>query len=108
MEMTCGEAPYLVSRYDTVTGKKIKIKDRIGLLDRKLRVIGENIVLEDKKNWIKWVTKAFKSIYGFEYQGDNLIIARKNLLYTLIEYYEERFGEKPESNLIRKIANIIS
>ena len=108
MEMTCGEAPYLVSRYDTVTGKKIKIEDRIGLLDRKLRVIGENIVVEDKKNWIKWVTKAFKTTYGFEYQGDNLIIARKNLLYTLIEYYEERFGENPENSLIKKIANIIS
>lgn len=108
MEMTCGEAPYLVSRYDTVTGKKIKIEDRIGLLDRKLRVIGENIVVEDKKNWIKWVTKAFKTTYGFEYQGDNLIIARKNLLYTLIEYYTDRFGEKPENSLIKKIANIIS
>lgn len=108
MEMTCGEAPYLVSRYDTVTGKKIKIKDRIGILDRKLRIIGENIEIEDKKNWIKWVTKAFKTIYGFEYQGDNLIIARKNLLYTFIEYYIDRFGENPENNLIRKIANIIS
>ncbi len=35
LEITCGEAPYLVSRYDTVTGKTIDIKERIGLLDRK-------------------------------------------------------------------------
>lgn len=32
MEITCGEAPYLVSRYDTVTGEKIPIEKRIGLL----------------------------------------------------------------------------
>ena len=34
MEITCGEAPYLVSRYDTVTGESIPIENRIGLLDR--------------------------------------------------------------------------
>ena len=27
LEITCGEAPYLVSRYDTVSGKKINVKD---------------------------------------------------------------------------------
>ena len=43
LEISCGEAPYLVSRYDSVTGKTIKIKNRIGLLDRKLRIVSENI-----------------------------------------------------------------
>lgn len=42
LEITCGEAPYLVSRYDTVTGKAINLRQRIGLLDRKLRVVNEN------------------------------------------------------------------
>ncbi len=36
MEVTCGEAPYLVSRYDTTTGEKLPLEKRIGLLDRKL------------------------------------------------------------------------
>ena len=39
LEITCGEAPYLVSRYDTVSGEPIALNNRIGLLDRKLRVI---------------------------------------------------------------------
>jgi hypothetical protein len=39
MEISCGEAPYLVSRYDTVSGNIISVDDRIGLLDRKLRVV---------------------------------------------------------------------
>ncbi|MBD5101940.1 MAG: restriction endonuclease, partial [Subdoligranulum sp.] len=42
LEITCGEAPYLVSRYDAETGEMILIAKRIGLLDRKLRVVGEN------------------------------------------------------------------
>ena len=45
LEITCGEAPYLVNRYDAVSGKKIDdLNMRIGLLDRKLRVVGENTV----------------------------------------------------------------
>ena len=35
LEVSCGEAPYIVSRYDTVTGIIIDPKDRIGILDRK-------------------------------------------------------------------------
>ena len=33
LEISCGEAPYLVSRYDTVTGNMIDVSERIGLLD---------------------------------------------------------------------------
>lgn len=80
MEITCGEAPYLVSRYDTVTGDYIEVKDRIGLLDRKLRIVNEN-VSDDK--WFEWVVRAFQSIYGYEYQGDNLLLARENLYIHL-------------------------
>lgn len=43
LEVSCGEVPYLVSRYDTVTGDIIEINDRIGMLDRKMRVINENV-----------------------------------------------------------------
>ena len=39
LEVSCGEAPYLVSRYGVVSGIDIDIKDRIGILDRKLRII---------------------------------------------------------------------
>ena len=48
LEISCGEAPYLVSRYDTVTGETIPISQRIGLLDRKLRVISENTETEEQ------------------------------------------------------------
>ena len=92
MEITCGEAPYLVSRYDTTTGEPIPIAKRVGLLDRKLRVIGENVETEDE--WYKMADKAFQHTYGYEWQGDNLLLAREALLYTYIEYFIHRFNEK--------------
>lgn len=33
LEITCGEAPYLASRYDAVSGEPIPLARRIGLLD---------------------------------------------------------------------------
>jgi hypothetical protein len=106
IEIACGEAPYLVSRYDTITGKTIKIQRRIGLLDRKMRVINENVV--DETNWLKWTERAFQSIYAYEYQGDNLLLARENLLYTFVENLFHKFNRKPTFKELKKIATIIS
>ncbi len=106
LEISCGEAPYLVSRYDTVTGKWLEINERIGLLDRKLRIVNENT--EHEQEWYEWAVKAFKSIYGFEWQGDSLLIARENLLFTFIDYYVERFGVFPIKEYLEEISKIIS
>ena len=109
MEITCGEAPYLVSRYDTTTGEHIALSQRIGLLDRKLRIVGENT--STLKEWLKWAEIAFKATYGFEYQGDSLLIGRINLLKTFQEYLEQQTehleGRVPK-NIHQKIAIIIS
>lgn len=106
LEITCGEAPYLVSRYDTTTGKMIPIHHRIGILDRKLRIINENT--QTHKTWNQWVYRAFESVYGYEYQGDNLLIARINLLETFCEYTRDRWHEEPTESSLKHIANIIS
>lgn len=107
LEITCGEAPYLVSRYDTTTGESIPLHNRIGLLDRKLRVVGENTDMPDE--WLKWTRKAYMSTYGYEWQGDNLLLAREALLYTFIEYYKDKFpGETLKKSSIVGIARIIS
>lgn len=106
LEISCGEAPYLVSRYDTVTGKGISIVERVGLLDRKLRVVNENTFTEEE--WFKWTKRTFESIYGYEYQGDSLLIARENLLYTFIENMKYKFSHKPNKEQLQMIARIIS
>lgn len=106
LEISCGEAPYLVSRYDTTTGEFIKIKDRIGLLDRKLRVINEN--LDSETEWLKAAETAYKSTYGFEWQGDSLLLAREALLITFIENFTHKFETEPPLDYIQNIAEIIS
>ena len=106
LEMACGEAPYLVSRYNVITGEDIPINDRVGLLDRKLRIVCENV--DDEKDWYEWAKIAYQSIYGFEWQGDNLVLAREALLYTFIDYYRMKFGKEPSKVQNRKIAEIIS
>ena len=106
LEITCGEAPYLVSRYDATTGEAIPIAKRIGLLDRKLRVVSENTETQD--DWLKWAEIAYQNTYGYEWQGDNLLLARKALLFTFIDYYQAKFGEDPTQDNIRKIAEIVS
>lgn len=107
LEITCGEAPYLVSRYDVSTGELIvPPKRRIGQLDRKLRIVNENTDTYDE--WLKWAIRAFEATYGYEYQGDNLLIARVNLLLTFIDYYTERWEKQPDEKLLRQVANKIA
>lgn len=106
LEITCGEAPYVVSRYDTTTGEPIPIDSRIGLLDRKLRVVSENTATTGE--WLEWAQEAYKSIYAYEWQGDNLLIARESMLISFIEYYHAKFGARPLLKSINFIAYIIS
>ena len=106
LEITCGEAPFLASRYDTVTGEWIDVNSRVGLLDRKLRVINENVDSED--DWVKYVYEAYQSTYGFEWQGDSLLIARENLLFTFIDYFLDKFGNFPKKEYLLTLANILA
>lgn len=105
LEITCGEAPYIVSRYDTTTGEIIPIQDRIGILDRKLRVVKENAA--DDGEWLKWAIRALQSSYGYEFQGDNLLIARINVLLSFVDYYTERFAAPPDEKLLKEVTTII-
>lgn len=106
MELTCGEAPFLVSRYDATTGEPIAISERVGMLDRKLRMVNEQRL--NDKDWLGQVRLAFQTTYGYEWQGDNLLLARENMLYTFVDYYEERFGAVPDITLLQDFAEIIS
>lgn len=106
LEIACGEAPYITSRYDTTTGKYIPIEKRIGILDRKLRIINENV--ENSGEWLEWAQTAYKNTYAFEFHGDSLLIAREAMLVTFLENHKEKFGKEPLLKSIHIIANIIS
>lgn len=106
LEITCGEAPYIVSRYDASTGEIIvPLNKRIGFLDRKLRAVNENT--KNEKEWLEWTIKAFQSVYGYEFQGDNLLIARINLLITFTDYLKDKWDRYATIPELKKIANII-
>lgn len=107
LEITCGEAPFIVSRYDPVSEKQelLPLAKRVGFLDKKLSVISKYCTTQEE--WFKWTKVAFQSSYGYEWQGDSLLIARENLLYTFIDYYQDKFKETPSTELQKEIAEII-
>jgi hypothetical protein len=107
LEITCGEAPYIVSRYDPVSDSQelVALAKRVGFLDYKLRVVSK--YCDTAEDWIKWTKIAFQSSYGYEWQGDSLLIARENLLYTFIDYYKDKFYRTPALKLQKEIAEII-
>lgn len=106
LELACGEGPYIVTRYDSITGDIIPVDKRVGFLDRKLQRIAEQSNTE--KEFIKWSKIAYESSYGYELQGDSLLLARENLLLSFCEYYDYKFGKLPTMKVIKQIATIIS
>ena len=106
LEITCGEAPYLVSRYNAVTGEAIPLAERSGLLDRKLRLV--NAETKTLNDWTEWALRAVESVYGYDFQGDNLFLARRNVFDTVVEYFAAKFDCKPPQNFWRKVADVIS
>lgn len=113
LEITCGEAPYLVSRYDAVTGDLIPLYSRIGLLDRKMRIINEKIrnfkdKNKSKKRWLILAKRALHSTYGFDWSGDNVLLARENILATVREYYKDKFKEELDIFNLENFAEIIA
>ena len=107
LEIACGEAPYLASRYDASTGEPLfPTVRRIGQLDRKLRAVSENTSSHD--DWVKWAVRAVDATYGYDYQGDSVLIARINLLRTFTDCYEERWQHRPDGRLLRRVANRIA
>jgi hypothetical protein len=106
LEITCGEAPFLVSRYDAVTGEILPVFERIGMLDRKMRVVNENT--NDFDDWMEWTINAYQSVYGYEWQGDNLLIARINLLSTFEDNMWLKWHKGPSITELKMIANIIA
>lgn len=106
LEITCGEAPFLVTRYDVETGEAIPVEERIGLLDRKLRAVSENA--RDLEEWQTWALRAVQATYGYELQGDNLLIARVNVLCSVEEHMVQRWKRRPDKSWLEKLCNVIA
>lgn len=106
LEITCGEAPYMATRYNMETGNIIPLSEREGFVDRKLKRISSEI--SNKEEWLSLAILAYQSSYGFEWNGDSLLLARENLLYTYRDYYVAKWQEEPLLDNFKFIAEIIS
>lgn len=106
LEITCGEAPYLVSRYDVATGEEIPVPERIGILDRKMRAADEHTATESE--WLMWAFRSFEATYGYELLGDSLLIARVNLFMTFEEYLLRRWNRRPSAKEYQRLIRIIT
>ena len=95
-----------MSRYDAATGTPIPLEQRVGLLDRKLRLVNKHTAT--KEEWLEWALTAYQHTYGYEWQGDNLLIARKELLHTFTDYHRAMFGHEPAEADLLRIADIIA
>lgn len=106
LEITCGEAPYMVNRYDMEMGNVIPLNKRAGFIDVKFKKINEKVEVEDE--WVNLALEIYKASYGYEYQGDSLLLARENLILTFIDNYFYMFGAFPENKLLVEVSKIIS
>ena len=96
----------MATRYDMGTGKILPINEREGFIDRKLKRISSEV--NDKSEWHTLAVLAYQASYGFEWNGDSLLLARENLLYTYRDYYLEKWQEEPSFDNFKYIAEIIS
>jgi len=108
LEITCGEAPFIAGRYNPTTSTQTIIPTikRVGFLDRKLQKVTKYTC--DKADWLYHAEIALKACYGYEWQGDNLLIARENILLTMNDFYFDKFHKNLTVDRLEKFAEIIS
>lgn len=95
----------LVSRFDAASGGLIPRGDRIGVLDRKLRIAAEQAPAAE---WAKWAFRALESCYGYAYRGDDVAAARIDVLLTLRKAFAAALGREPDAREWRRAARIAS
>ncbi len=104
LELACGEAPYLTSRYDALLKREIPLEQRVGIFDRKLQVVDENVA---DVEWEKWAFRALEAVFGVEIKVDKVARARENLVKTFVEYYQLRFAEEPSDEMIERAQKVV-
>lgn len=59
-------------------------------------------------DWAEYTCKSLMSTYGYEWQGDSLLLARENILLDIDDWYFDKFGEHLNNELINIFIDIIT
>ena len=102
-ESCCGECPFISNKHDVTNGKEFDFNERYGMLDIKMKSIKKLGNITDEK-----LINLLDTLGGYEFQGDNLYIGRKNILEDFIDWYEYLMNKEISEELMIKSAEIIS
>src|SRR5699024_10247532 len=64
--------------------------------------------IEPEEEWLKLAVEIYTASYGYEYQGDSLLLPRENLILTFIDNYFYMFGAFPKEKILLEITQMIS
>ena len=104
LEITCGSAPFITTLYDSYSLEPVPEKERAGILDRKFREIAP---IDSNAQWLPLAILSLSSVYGYEWQGESLFWARRNVLTCFLEAYGKRYEAMPPDGVLEQICEII-
>ena len=105
LEITCGEAPFITTLRDMQDGRFIPVEERVGILDRKLSEADR--LAETDSDFLPLAYLALTSVYGYEFQGDNLFFGRCNVLTCFLEAFERRYKEPAPAWVVNEAAEVV-
>lgn len=105
LEITCGEAPFITTLRDMQDGRPIPVEERVGILDRKLAEADR--LSETDSDFLPLAYLALTSVYGYEFQGDNLFFGRCNVLTCFLEAYERRYKAPAPAWVVNEAAEVV-
>lgn len=85
-----GRGQALVFRPFAQGAEPMPCEKRMGILDRRLRIISENTW--DESEWLRWAESALQSLYGTDSSPLSIFQARLSAIMAVREAYAERFG----------------
>ena len=105
LEITCGEAPFITTLRDMQDGRLIPPDERVGILDRKLAEADR--LAETDSDFLPLAYLALTSVYGYEFQGDNLFFGRCNVMTCFLEAYERRYKASAPAWVVNEAAEVV-
>ena len=85
-----GRGQALVFRPFALGAQPMPYEKRMGILDRRLRIISENT--REESEWLRWAESALQSLYGTDSSPLSIFQARLSAIMAVREAYAQRFG----------------